>query len=400
MSVAISSATPTTFGAGGGSIAISGTFEPGESPFDVYLEHQTTFDLVAIGSALTSPDDMSLSATVPTGVPSGSYTLSVFGSVTFDAWATPIEVTGATYGVTGVSPASLSVDGGTLTVTGLFELGLDYYAELRQDGTEIDLVGPVQPTDGTTLVFELSPVTAAEIGIYELFVFVLVDDTIEEDVDGSATFEVTASTRPVFASGRGGSGLMTQFGAFLPHEYCGVEPLAAGLAAAVALAEAGADSLREQVTVELGADAWLTFAAQGQGIRRATAETDGSLRIRMRSVDDQLTRPVLQTTVDTLLETDNCQILEWWEHSYLDVELEGEGGLWLDSERLSGGPSSFLILVPERGWLSAGTYLDAELWLGRAFLGTSPEGGVYAAIINAVNRARAAGVFWRLCLID
>lgn len=393
MSVAIASATPTTFTASGGAIAITGTFELAESPFDVFLENVDTLDLVTVGTGLTSGDEVTLAGTVP-ALSAGTYTLSVFGQSTFDAWATLITVEGIVPGVTGVEPAWLSVAGGQIVVTGTFELGVDYYAELRGD-TDVLLDGPVQSTDGTTLTFDLREDQAPE-GVFELYVFIVVDETIEQDVPGSVAFTVSGTA--VGPAGRGAAELLAQFASFLPHQYCGAEPLAAGQAAAMSLVESAVDDLREQGTIGLATGIWLTLAAHGHGILRATAESDDALRIRMRSVDDEVTRPALLAFVNALLAPDEAEMLEWWEHSYLDVELEGEGGLWLDTERLSGGPHSFLVLVPQRGWLSVGSFLDVNLWLDSTFLGPGAEDSVYASIINAVNRARAAGVFWRLCL--
>lgn len=399
MSVSITSASPTTFGPAGGAITVTGSFPSADTPFDVLLQNVDTTEQFYCATDVASGDEVTLLGTAPADIPPGTYDLIVFG-VTFDiydAWGTQITVTGAVDAVvTGVSPASLSVEGGTVTITGTFELGVDYYAELRL-GAEVaaTLTGPVQSEDGATLVFDLP---SAPEGDFQLYVFFLVDDVLPEDLPSSQAFTVTGLTRPVVASARSASGLKEAFGAFVPPEYCGIEPLAAGLGAALALAEAGGDSLREQATLELGAGTWLTLAARGQGILRATGEPDATLRLRMRSVDDQLTRPVLEEMVNAIIFPDVCEILEWFDHSYLDVELEREGGLWLDSERLSGGPSSFIILVPQRGWLSAGTFLDADLWLDTSFLGTESESGAYAAIINAINRAKAAGVFWRLCL--
>lgn len=192
--------------------------------------------------------------------------------------------------------------------------------------------------------------------------------------------------------------LLTQLRKLLPGHYEQAEALLAGFAAAMQLTEATIDTLRDLATIEDGTGMWLTLQAHGYGILRASGESDESLRIRLRAVEDQVTRPAIEAAVNRLIAPDVCRIVEWFDGPYLD------SGLWLDCSGawLSGGPQSFLVVIPRQGsgfsW--GDSYLDNELYLDNegAYLAEGPEDPVYAAIINEVERIRAAGVFWRLVL--
>jgi hypothetical protein len=195
--------------------------------------------------------------------------------------------------------------------------------------------------------------------------------------------------------------VLAQLRKLLPAHYASAEALLAGFAAALGLAEVALDTLRDLATVEDGTGMWLTLQAHGYGLRRATGETDESLRIRLRAVEDQVTRPAIKAAVDRLIAPDECQIIEWFDQPYLDDE--GETGAWLDCSGcwVSGGPQSFLVVVPMQstGFASGDGYLDSTLYLDvESYLAEGPEDPAYAAIINEVERIRAAGVFWRLVL--
>lgn len=197
--------------------------------------------------------------------------------------------------------------------------------------------------------------------------------------------------------------LLAQLRRLLPGHYESAEALLAGFAAAQGLAETAAEVLRDLATIEQGTGMWLTLHAHGLGIKRATGESDESLRIRLRAVEDQVTRIAIKAAVDRLLTPpDACRIVEWYEGPYLDNE--NSAGLWLDNDGswLSGGPQSFLVVIPRQstGFEWGDSYLDSDLYLDSegAYLAEGPEDPVYAAIINEVERIRAAGVFWRLVL--
>lgn len=195
--------------------------------------------------------------------------------------------------------------------------------------------------------------------------------------------------------------VLAQLRKLLPAHYASAEALLAGFAAALGQAEVALDTLRDLATVEDGTGMWLTLQAHGYGIRRATDESDESLRIRLRAVEDQLTVPAIKAAVDRLIAPDVCRIIEWFDGPYLDDE--GVPGAWLDCSDCwaSGGPQSFLVVIPKRstGFAWGDSYLDSDLWLDvESYLSEGPEDPAYAAIISEVERIRAAGVFWRLVL--
>lgn len=193
--------------------------------------------------------------------------------------------------------------------------------------------------------------------------------------------------------------LLAQLERLLPGYYQAAEPLLAAFAAALSEAEGATDILRPLATIGGGTGKWLTLQGHGIGVLRASGESDESLRTRIRYVEDQVTRSAIENAVNGIIAPDTCQIVEWWDQPYLDDE--SETGAWLDNQSLllSGGPQSFIVLIPPQSTgFSFGAFLNADLWLDSEFIGEATEDPAYAAIINDVERLRAAGVFWRLVL--
>lgn len=143
-------------------------------------------------------------------------------------------------------------------------------------------------------------------------------------------------------------------------------------------AELALDKVVPLVTVDGGEGVWLTLQARGQNVDRAQDETDASVRERMRTVEDAVSRPAITEAVQAVLDENgvvgSAFLIEWWEEPYLDLEESvAPGGLYLDSTRWSGGPRRFLVLIP-----------------------ASVDDTVRAAIVAEVERLRAAGTGWRL----
>lgn len=214
--------------------------------------------------------------------------------------------------------------------------------------------------------------------------------------------------------------LLERLLAFLPPQYQTSEPLLAGVADALQAAEGAADELLQVLPFGpylailpggaplslVGASGiWLDLHASGYGLLRAPGETDDQLRTRLRNVEDAVTRPAILAAVNTLLEPFSvaAMMVEWWEEPYLDVLEPIPGGLYLDSAFLSGGPNTFILIVPQVGLgygVSQDPHLDIETWLDSMFLGDDRQDPVYAAIVAEVERLRAAGVRWRLYIGD
>lgn len=216
--------------------------------------------------------------------------------------------------------------------------------------------------------------------------------------------------------------LLDRLLAFLPPQYETAEALLAGLAAAMNEAEEGVFNLESvlpfgfyvaslpggNTTLILsGAEGiWLDLHAIGYGLLRSPGEDDTTLRARLRNVDDRATRPAILDAVDAILSQfgEFATMIEWWEEPFLDVEeTVAPGGLYLDSTFLSGGPNSFLLLVPEVGLgyaVSPDPHLDLDAYLDSLFLGVDVQDPVYSAIVAEVERLRAAGIRWRLVIGD
>lgn len=199
--------------------------------------------------------------------------------------------------------------------------------------------------------------------------------------------------------------ILAQILQMLPDDYATGTPLLSGIAASQRQAEIVADTLAPLATIGSAAGSWLTLHADGIGIRRASGETDASLRFRLRNVEEQVTRAAILKAVNAVIAPDVARLIEWYEAPYLDDETDT--GLWLDSPatRLSGGPNSFLVLIPRQSTgFDFGSFLDDEtisgMWLDHSeqYIGESAEDPKYATIVAEVERIRAAGVFWRLVI--
>lgn len=210
--------------------------------------------------------------------------------------------------------------------------------------------------------------------------------------------EAALNASAAIPSARSTDELLEQLMRFLPPDYCGAEDLLAAFAAALHEAEVAYGTLAGAALFGGAAGKWLTLHGHGHGVLRATGETDELLRLRMRSVADQLTPVAIKALVDSVIEPDECRIVEWWDGPYADYE--GDGGAWADWSETwaSGGPNSFLVVLPSQGDFTSGDYADADAWADSSFAGGDLEPAVYATLINLVQRARAAGVFWRLVL--
>lgn len=202
--------------------------------------------------------------------------------------------------------------------------------------------------------------------------------------------------------------ILRQYLAFLPPPYESATPLLAAFARALRDGEVTADDLVALVSFGGAEEIWLTLHAQGYGLLRGVNETDPALRIRLRNVDERLTRPSILAAVNALLAPFTAIpaiMIEWFEEPYLDIDetVPGtSGGFYLDSTFISGGRNSFILLVPRinDSQIAGGDGLDVDFFLDSSFLGSDSEDPVYAAIINEVERLRAAGIRWALVLVD
>lgn len=162
--------------------------------------------------------------------------------------------------------------------------------------------------------------------------------------------------------------ILEQAERLVPYYDTSLRPLTAAIAAALSEAETQAEALAGEALFG-GSGQWLRLHAHGYGVQPAQGESDASLRARLRRVEDAVTPPAIVAAVDAIITPLTCTLVEWWDTPYLDVDAY----LDMPGVYLSGGPNTFLVVVP------AGVS-DATLDI----------------IVNEVNRLRAAGIRWAL----
>lgn len=181
----------------------------------------------------------------------------------------------------------------------------------------------------------------------------------------------------------------------LPAEYASSEDVIGGMAAAIEEAQDTGEAAVLEASIGGAEGKWLTLLARGYGVTRATGETDGSLRGRLRNVEDKVTPQAILDAVNSLLApytATEAELVEWFE---------GDGAFWLDydyldDQRLFGEWHTFYLIVPLLGEAAWGDFYVDSSFLDDEFIGAGPDHPVYAAIVAEVERLRAAGIRWLL----
>lgn len=188
--------------------------------------------------------------------------------------------------------------------------------------------------------------------------------------------------------------IVAELDRWLPRNMRAARPVYAGMAAAVASAEAAVESAAEHLEIGTADGEWLDLLARGMGMRRAGLETDAALRERMRTPPGGVTRASILAAADAVLTAYGAGpavMIEWCDEGFADVVSYG------DYTHLVDPRNAFLLIVPLIG--------DAELLDGyadhlyaddAAYAGSSGDQAPYLAIINTVNQLKAAGVRWAL----
>ena len=161
--------------------------------------------------------------------------------------------------------------------------------------------------------------------------------------------------------------ILEQAERLVPYYDTSLRPLTAAIAAALSEAETQAEALAGAALFG-GSGQWLRLHAHGYGVQPAQGESDASLRARLRRVEDAVTPPAIIAAVNAIIDPLTCTLVEWFESPYHDIDYYD-----MPSTRLSGGPNTFLVVVPSG-------VTDATL----------------DVIVNEVNRIRAAGIRWAL----
>lgn len=172
--------------------------------------------------------------------------------------------------------------------------------------------------------------------------------------------------------------LLAQLRRFLPPGYAAAEPLLAGLAAELAEVETAGDALVDATTVAGASGIWLTLLARGYGLRRATDESDASLRARLVAPEAQVTRAAILAAVNAILAeytVEEAVLVEHWAaEGYADIDC------WADQTPIYDQHNAFTLECPIVG----------------SFPTPGSEHAVYGIIAAAAEAMRAAGVRWWL----
>ena len=198
------------------------------------------------------------------------------------------------------------------------------------------------------------------------------------------------------ATPRTRTAILAEIMATLPANLRSLSPVLAGTATALELTEQAASDLASNLEIGTAEGQWLDLIAKGQGLRRQVGETDTSLRQRLRTTPDALTRPAILAAVDAILaeySAGHSYMIEWFDGPYLDdAYLDDPESLY------GGGPNTFILIVPAvAGVPVSGSYLD-ESYLDDSYLGNAGYSPLYQSISAAVERIRAAGVRWWIAL--
>ena len=188
--------------------------------------------------------------------------------------------------------------------------------------------------------------------------------------------------------------LLAQLLRFLPTRYQAAAALLSGQARAMHEAEVAGDDALAASTFAATA-AWLDLHARGYGLARADGETDASLRLRLRNPEPQVTRPAILGRADALLDglTDVAAVMvEPWESASLDVDFYLDVALLLDTR-------TFALVVPLIGDPVVGVdYFDDAFADTDAFAGEGAWPSIYFALLQQIQRVRAAGIHWYLVI--
>lgn len=188
---------------------------------------------------------------------------------------------------------------------------------------------------------------------------------------------------------------------FMPGLISGpAAPLLGGYAASMQGAEVLSVEASAQTTIGGASDIWLDLIARGQNQVRQDGESDAALRSRLQHPAGAVTVSNIESAVNAILDgagLAHCRIIEWFDAPYLSQNC------WLDRVLISGGRSSFVVVVPVEtetlalAYLDLAAYLDLDAFVG-VMVSDSSTSAAYAAIVAIVNTLRAAGVRWALYL--
>lgn len=173
------------------------------------------------------------------------------------------------------------------------------------------------------------------------------------------------------------------------------------------LAQLMRDEAVLDVTVGGSDGQWMKLLAAGYGVFKIEGESDASLRIRLRNIEDQLTRPAIKAVVDELLDeagSTPCRVAEWWENDvscWCDGTTVDDGYSYCDEASTGDYYNVFFVFVPLIGVHPGfGASCDDEDYCDdEAYAGVGGAlSATYDAIIDEVERVRASCTRWWLVI--
>jgi hypothetical protein len=206
--------------------------------------------------------------------------------------------------------------------------------------------------------------------------------------------------------------LLAQLKRFMPSHYWAMEPHLAGVAAMMARADQVSEDLVEASTVGGAEGVWLALLAHGYGVDKVTSEDDRSVRIRIRNPENQVTKPAISEAVNAILNDAGAadgRVANWWEDdvscwAWNELSTITDGANYCNDCSTGDYWLVFIVIVPMIGAHPGigsycdtdgdDNYIDIDCYAGGGDPGVlSP---VYDAIIDEVDRIKAAGVRWWL----
>jgi hypothetical protein len=143
------------------------------------------------------------------------------------------------------------------------------------------------------------------------------------------------------------------------------------------------DTWVDQIYILQAFGLWLDQHAKDHGTRRQSTESDAVLQERLRNVEEQVTKAALISAVNNILASagvsGTCDILELRrDHAYFHPIGNAHRAFFSRGRRMASSGSRVIIVQLPYGVSSGGTYA-----------------GTYAAILEALDRIKAAGIIVR-----
>lgn len=171
-----------------------------------------------------------------------------------------------------------------------------------------------------------------------------------------------------------------------------------GIAKIMEAVEATVDEFVLSAQVLQAEENRLDLHAKGRGLVRGEMEPDENLRMRIRSWDDQVTKPALETGINDLLTTKGAYIVEHLtDGCFADRDYFDRGVRFWDD--------TFCVFTAFIPWQISGLLLDAFMDR-QAFMDRDSfmddvlftDQSIYSRVYQYIDRNRAAGVRFNMII--